>query len=96
MQYVTIHRSLNSYSCVFCTSLLKLQSSIKDPQSPSEYEKKWFLLFFKCTYTPFPRFIESLVKASSFGDLAGVKKLVGSIRQQGLESNCDLCLQVWF
>jgi hypothetical protein len=44
--------------------------------------------------TIFTRFIEALVKASSFGDLAGVRTLVNNIQQQGLGMNSDVCLQV--
>jgi hypothetical protein len=40
------------------------------------------------------RFGDALVNASSFGDVPGMTRLVGMIRQQGLLDNSDLCLQV--
>ena len=44
--------------------------------------------------TFFGRFTEALIKASSFGDKAGVMKLNDMIQRQGLGSNSDVGMQV--
>lgn len=75
-----------------------MHSPSKDPESSAEYVPEDIVFirldFPSLSITQFTRFIEAMVKASSFGDSSGVRKLVDAIHRQGLGMNSDVRIQV--